>query len=202
MTASAYVYGEDSAKKTRITMLFDSGSQRSYVSEDLRNKLNLPADSSETINLNTFGTDKYTKVKVDSVVLNVEVENNEVIPVSALTHSVICTPVSSRFIQGDVIRGNPNEPVALKGKLGWILSGNVCSNNAYELSCVSSNLILEGYPNENTETLNDQEINSTLKEFWRHEECGLLDVDNNDNADKGQRPEFENAPFNLTNIGE
>ena len=239
MTASAFVYGEDSAKKTRITMLFDSGSQRSYVSEDLRKKLNLPADSSETINLNTFGTDKYTKVKVDSVVLNVEVENNEVIPVSALTHSVICTPISSRvsvgnfphlqglkladcfetkhskridmligldsyfqFIQGDVIRGNPNEPVALKSKLGWILSGNVCSNNPYELSCVSSNLILEGYPNENTETLNDQEINSTLKDFWRHEECGLLDVDNNDNADKGQRPEFENAPFNLKNIGE
>ena len=211
VTASVLVYGEDRTKKTRITMLFDSGSQRSYVTEELKRKLHLPINSSETINLNTFGFDKCKKVKLDSVMVNVEVKDNEVIQVSALTQNVICTPVSTRvnvgqfphlqgleladcfennnskridmligldsyfqFIHGDVIHGKLNEPVALKSKLGWILSGKVCSNKSYEISCVTTNLILEGFHDSSVEGLKDQEIHSTLKEFWRHEECGLI----------------------------
>ena len=198
MTASAFVYGEDSAKKTRITMLFDSGSQRSYVSA-----------KSVDINQSVLSpTALFAPLYPRALVGNFpHLQGLKLADCFETKHSkridmLIGLDSYFQFIQGDVIRGNPNEPVALNSKLGWILSSNVCSNNAYELSCVSSNLILEGYPNENTETLNDQEINSTLKDFWRHEECGLLDVDNNDNADKGQRPEFENAPFNLKNIGE
>ena len=171
--------------------------------------------------------------------VNVEVKDNEVIQVSALTHNVICTPVSTRvnvgqfphlqgleladcfennnskridmligldsyfqFIHGDVIHGKLNEPVALKSKLCWILSGKVCSNKSYEISCVTTNLILEGFHDSSVEGLKDQEIHSTLKEFWRHEECGLIEVDNKDDANKVPRPESENAPFNLVHNGD
>ena len=77
--------------------MFDSGSQRSYVSEKLARQLKLEATTKETVNLNTFGSTKYSKFTLNSVVVNVVVENNETIPVTALTHNVICTPVSPRI---------------------------------------------------------------------------------------------------------
>ena len=91
MTASAFVYGEDKSQRTKTTILFDSGSQRSYVSEKLARQLTLDAKAKETVNLNTFGSTKYSKLTLNSVIVNVEVENSEFIPVSALTHNVICT---------------------------------------------------------------------------------------------------------------
>ena len=47
-TASAFVYGEDCSKRIRITILFDSESQCSYVSEKLARQLTLDAITKET----------------------------------------------------------------------------------------------------------------------------------------------------------
>ena len=64
----------------------------------LHNKLTLDAKAKETVNLNTFGSTKYSKLTLNSVVVNVEVENSEIIPVNALTHNVICTSLSRRAL--------------------------------------------------------------------------------------------------------
>ena len=202
MTASAYVYGSDMSQRTKVTILFDSGSQRSYVSEKLARQLTLDAKAKETVNLNTFGSNKYSKLTLNSVLVNVEVGNNEIIPVNALTHNVICTPLSPRinvsnfphlhgldladcfedanskridlligldsyfnFIQGDVIRGKPKEPVALRSKLGWIVSGSVRNDSTNSNSFSSTNLILEGFDRVASEAFQENEIESTLKEF-------------------------------------
>ena len=84
-----------------ITILFDSGSQRSYVSEELARQLTLDANAKETVNVNTFGSTKYNKLTLNSVVVNVEVGNNEIIPVNALTHKVICTSLTPRINVGN-----------------------------------------------------------------------------------------------------
>ena len=172
MTASAYVHGTDINQRTKITILFESGSQHSYVSEKLARQLTLDAKAKETVNLNTFGSTKYSKLTLNSVVVNVEVENNEIILANTLTHNVICIPMSPHinvghfpllhslsladcfedanhkrinlligldfyfnFIQGDVIHGKPKEPVVLRSKLGWIVSGSLrnesCNSNSY-----------------------------------------------------------------------
>ena len=97
-TARAYAFGEDKTKKIAIDVLFDSGSQRSYVSEEIKKKLSLNVENVETININTFGSDKYNKKKCELVSINIEVEN-QAIPVRALSYPTICSPFSSRGIQ-------------------------------------------------------------------------------------------------------
>ena len=57
-TAQAMVHGEDEGKKMRVNILFDGGSQRSYVTEELRKKLGLKGEKKETVTVTTFGIDK------------------------------------------------------------------------------------------------------------------------------------------------
>ena len=54
-TAKAFVFGEDRNEKIPVHMLFDSGSQKSYVTEEIKKKLSLDVEQKETVNLNTFG---------------------------------------------------------------------------------------------------------------------------------------------------
>eukprot|EP00794_Sanderia_malayensis_P021467 gene21467-biopygen1183 len=44
-TAQAIVYGNDKTKKTKINILFDGGSQRSYITEELKKKLGLKGEA-------------------------------------------------------------------------------------------------------------------------------------------------------------
>ena len=81
MTASAYVHVADMNQRAKTIIVFDSRSQR----------LTLDAKAKETVNLNTFSSTKYNKLTLNSVAVNVEVENYEIIPVNALTHKAICT---------------------------------------------------------------------------------------------------------------
>ena len=239
MTASAYVHGTDINQRTKITILFDSGSQRSYVSEKLARQLTLDAKAKETVNLNTFGSTKYSKLTLNSVVVNVEVENNEIIPVNALTHNVICTPLSPRinvghfshlhglsladcfedaspkridlligldfyfnFIQGDVIHGKPKEPVALRSKLGWIVSGSLRNESSNSNSFSSTHLILEGFDRAASETFQENEIVSTLKEFWQHEACGLFDINGKETTEKTTSSSPQRDFVNIVHNGE
>ena len=89
-----HVFEEDRSAKVPVNILFDSGSQRSYVTEELKKKLSLESSGSETFNLNTFGSEKYFKKSCDRVIVNLEIRD-ECIPISALTSRAICSPVSS-----------------------------------------------------------------------------------------------------------
>ena len=94
-TAQATVYGEDEGKKMRVNILFDGGSQRSYVTEELRKKLGLKGEKKETVNVNTFGTDKRIKYSSELVQINIEVDA-EVVPIKALSFPTICSPIANR----------------------------------------------------------------------------------------------------------
>ena len=54
-SASAIARNEDGTKSTRVKILFDNGSQRSYVTDNLKSRLGLNSTKREMLHLNTFG---------------------------------------------------------------------------------------------------------------------------------------------------
>ena len=94
-TAQAMVYGEDESKQMRVNILFDGGSQQSYVTEELRKKLGLKGEKKETVNFNTSGTDKRIKYNSELVQIKFEVDE-EVVPIKALSFPTICSPIANR----------------------------------------------------------------------------------------------------------
>ena len=58
-TARAVAFDENSNRSTPVRVLFDNGSQRSYVTDSLRARLGLKVDKREKLRLNTFGETRY-----------------------------------------------------------------------------------------------------------------------------------------------
>ena len=113
-TATAFAYGENRSNKVPVNILFDGGSQRSFVSEELKRKLALKSQKIETLNLNTFGSEKYIKKSSDRVTLNLEVRD-EVVTITALSSPAVCSPLTSKVdvssyphLQGLILADNVN----------------------------------------------------------------------------------------------
>ena len=93
-TATAIATNETGIKSSKVKILFDNGSQRSYVTEHLKSKLGLKSMKTETLNLNTFGDNNYRKQKCATVSLNLRDKNNkEIAEISVLSTPVICSPL-------------------------------------------------------------------------------------------------------------
>ena len=92
-TATAIATNEDRSKSVPVRILFDNGSQRSYVTDNLKSKLGLKPTSSETLHLNTFGENAYRKQKCHVVTLPLRNNKNEYLEISALNFPVICSPL-------------------------------------------------------------------------------------------------------------
>ena len=95
-TAIAIATNEENTKSTKVCILFDSGSQRSYISDNLQSKLGLKTKCSETLHLNTFGEKSYRKQNCKVVSLQLRTRNNKCIKVSALSFPTICSPLTQR----------------------------------------------------------------------------------------------------------
>ena len=54
-TAKAVATNEDQNKSMTVRILFDGGSQRSYITDNVSKKLGLKSAKTETLPLNTFG---------------------------------------------------------------------------------------------------------------------------------------------------
>ena len=67
-----------------------SGSQRSYVTESLKNKLGLIPEKTEVLNLNTFGDDKFRKQRCDQQLQG----QTKDIEIMVLCFPKICSPLS------------------------------------------------------------------------------------------------------------
>jgi len=48
-------FNEDNSKSSHVLILFDNGRQRSYITSNVKSKLNLKPMKTETLHLNTFG---------------------------------------------------------------------------------------------------------------------------------------------------
>lgn len=95
-TASAIARYEDGLKSIKVKVLFDSGSQRCYVTDNLKAKLGLKQTSTEMLHLNTFGEQSFRKQKCDVTTLLLEDRNNETVKISFLRFPVICSSLPSQ----------------------------------------------------------------------------------------------------------
>ena len=83
-----------------VRVLIDGGSQRTYISKDLRNELKLPTLKTEQLVINTFGTNgseikQYDLVKfvMKSKDKTFEIETN------ALVQETICSPLQGQEVK-------------------------------------------------------------------------------------------------------
>ena len=157
-TALAVVSNLNSSERKNTLLLLDSGNQRSYMSEKLRNELDLPTLRRERLFVKTFRNSNSKCKNVDIVPLNV-ITSNKTITIEAICTPDIYDPLTNQnvkanynhlknlkladssntdtksiniligldyyylFVTGDIIRGEPNEPIALNSIFGCILCG-------------------------------------------------------------------------------
>ena len=95
-TATALATNQDGSKSTKVKILFDCGSQRSCVTDNLKSRLSLKPTKTETLHLNTFGERNFRKQKCDVVTLHLESCNDETVKVSVLSFPAICSPLPTR----------------------------------------------------------------------------------------------------------
>ena len=69
------------------------------------------------------------------------------------------------FVSRDIVRGGPNEPVALRTSLGWVFSGPMGSHGQ---DCTVS---------VSVQVCASQELNDTLQKFWNLESIGIKPVE-------------------------
>ena len=94
-TAKAMAVNVVSSKAAPVRILLDTGSQRTYITTRLKSRLNLSPVKSETLHLNTFGDERYTKQQCDVVNLRLQGSQGE-IKISALCFPKICSAVSAK----------------------------------------------------------------------------------------------------------
>ena len=100
-TARAQVYSvEDTSAEVSTRILFDSGSQRSYISEKVRARLQLKAIRSEKVIIKTFGQGSDSKVtRLDVVQFKVRDNSDSGFTlIEALCVPTICSPLTNQFI--------------------------------------------------------------------------------------------------------
>jgi len=66
-TARAIATDESGTASKNVRLLFDDGSQRSYITDSLKTNLNLEPLKQEKLNLNTFGSSGVKSQRCDEV---------------------------------------------------------------------------------------------------------------------------------------
>ena len=95
-TAKTRAYVENGTTLLPVRVLLDSGSQRSYITNHLKRKLGMIPIKTETLNLNTFANDKFSKKDCDLIKLRLQGKHGEDVNISALSFEAICSPVPAK----------------------------------------------------------------------------------------------------------
>ena len=100
-TAIASISRPDCPTETiKARMILDSGSQRSYVSDRLKNAINLPVIGTEQLEIKTFGNARTVSRKMENVQFMIQNPRNDFsIVLSALSVPLICAPLQRQSIQ-------------------------------------------------------------------------------------------------------
>ena len=93
-TATAPTYGKSTTIQARI--ILDSGSQRSYVTNRLRDRLALETVRTDMISIKTFGSSVEKRQECDLVNLRVGTRNGGSVKITALAVPLICEPICSQ----------------------------------------------------------------------------------------------------------
>ena len=95
-TAKTEIKGQRNTKGEIVRILLDSGSQRTYVTEALADKLQLKREKEEEIKLVTFGCDRPKTVKTAQTKLSIKLNNGQYLAVTANIVPVISGTVQRK----------------------------------------------------------------------------------------------------------
>eukprot|EP00112_Aurelia_sp_Birch-Aquarium-sp1_P020996 Seg554.7 transcript_id=Seg554.7/GoldUCD/mRNA.D3Y31 product="hypothetical protein" protein_id=Seg554.7/GoldUCD/D3Y31 len=99
-TAQAYVSGSE--HRIRVRVIFDSGSQRSFICDDIKDQLDLRVVGKESLQINVFGNDNQRKDNQSKELVEFtigSVSNSFQTKVQAFTIPKICQPITQQNIQ-------------------------------------------------------------------------------------------------------
>jgi hypothetical protein len=144
-------------RSTTVRVLFDTGSQRTYITNSLKSRLGLKPVEKESLRLNTFGDDRVQKETCDIVKLSLQKGDGERVDVAGLCFPVIC---SSLPLKVEVNAYPHIEGLALADAFDDQDSGS------------TTNLIISGEFGNRSANGYD-ELKSTLKQFWEDESIGI-----------------------------
>jgi len=181
--------------------MFDSGSQKTYISERVKNILGLPSEGTEKLALSTFGNTKTSQKFSSRVNLSI-VSNTGVIPIHALTLPFLCLPIRNQAVdiakkQFDNLQfadsGGDTEIDLLVGcDYYWqIMTGKVQFGTDDGVVAMETKIgwVLSGPCKVNTTTANHvtthamrvaavtDPLETTLKTFWDFESIGIHDTE-------------------------
>ena len=95
-TAHTTAFASPNGPSVPVRVLFDNGSQLSYVTETLKRQLNLKSMKIEKLHLNTFGHNSFRTQECAVVSFYLQgLQQCEAIKLSALTSPSICSPLPS-----------------------------------------------------------------------------------------------------------
>ena len=196
----------------KARMILDSGSQRCYVPTLLKNALNLPVINSERLEIQTFGCLNTVTRKMENVQFMIQNPRNDFnIVLSALNVPLICESLPKHLSEliladncsgyedshtviligadnyykiatGRIIRGEPNEPIAMSTRLGYVFIGELPGapkptlSNANQVNLVSATHVLRiNTSGSDTVTLHWENIklNEQVKRFYDLESFGI-----------------------------
>jgi hypothetical protein len=82
----------------KVRVILNRGSQRSYITNRVRNKLNLPTEKTETMVIKTFGSEEEIIQTCDSVKFALKSQHDQAeISLSAYAVPTICEPLQHKF---------------------------------------------------------------------------------------------------------
>ena len=94
-TAQAMVYNPTKAKcQTRVHIVFDSGSQRSYVTDRIKKTLNIVSKGKRTMSIVTFRAAKGSCKTCELVEIGIEVCSGPALRLGAFAVPTICEPLA------------------------------------------------------------------------------------------------------------
>ena len=89
-TARTFAHASD-GEAVPVRVLFDNGSQRSYLTNSLKTRLGLKPLKKEIVNLNVFGSDSFRRQTCDLVKVKLQGRSNEMFEIVALGFHTICS---------------------------------------------------------------------------------------------------------------
>ena len=97
-TALVEIQNPKNAFSLKTRLLLDCGSQRTYITESLANRLGLKKESEQEIKLSTFGSDKPKVIKTASTTLSLKLNNGQYFKVTANIVPVISGSIIRKHI--------------------------------------------------------------------------------------------------------
>ena len=99
-TAQAVVYNPQQPEvKVRARIILDSGSQRTYLTNNLKNILQLPTLEKKQVSIKTFGSTVERLELVEVVALGVELNGEPDLSLSGFTLPLICQPLQGQPVE-------------------------------------------------------------------------------------------------------